>query len=104
MATAVATKKPATKKQAKPVATKEAPKVEAKPVAKPAPARDKLGAKVSETSQVSKINACLSSKPIQPAAIAEKTGLSVTRCSSHCRWLLARGKLVHSEQGYAIAK
>lgn len=79
----------ATKAEKEP--TKKAP-------AKETVARDRFGCK--EGSQAAAINAAITAKPQPAATIAEKAGLNAGRVRAHLKFLVEKGHVVETKEGF----
>jgi predicted Rossmann fold nucleotide-binding protein DprA/Smf involved in DNA uptake len=69
------------------------------PVAKEVAERDRFNCRLE--SQAATINAAITSKPKTAAAIATETELNAGRVRSHLKFLVEKGFIVASDEGYA---
>lgn len=80
------------------VATKATPQTPVEPKAKAE--RDRWGNRVG--TQAAQINAVMGSKPKKVKAIAEETQLDAGRVRNHMTYLVERGHLTQTEDGYVV--
>lgn len=65
-----------------------------------APGRDKFGCR--DGSQAATINACLSTKPKDAAAIIEQSQLNGSRVRAHLKFLVEKGLVTETKDGFAV--
>jgi len=86
---------------------KAAAKDKAKPAAKKAPAkpsveRDKFGSKIG--TQCNLINEVMTGKPQETKAIAEASGMTVSRVKAHMTYLVGKSFVEKTDKGYKLDK
>ena len=62
--------------------------------------RDRFGCK--DGSQAAAINAAITSKPQEASAIAEKAGLNAGRVRAHLKFLVGKGHVVETKEGFKV--